>query len=113
MAITKFLQTAQTLEIQAYRKPAEYPSMKKTHVPFSGAPYKHPCDPDKIILVADPFSTNSFYYEFIADDIGFAEELPHRVTLSNETVVMARIWVKKKSVAVRCDPFVVDEIRIV
>jgi len=65
-----------------------------------------------MILVADPYSTNTFYYEFRADTVSFVEELPSIVNLDGETVMMARIWVKKKSVAVRCSPFVVEDLRL-
>ena len=64
-----------------------------------------------MILIADPFSDNTFYYEFKAQDIAFAEDLPNITTLAGESVSMVRIWVKKQSIAVRCTPFIVDSIR--
>ncbi len=99
-------------EIEAYRKPGDLNKLRKTHIPFSGAPHKHPYDPKKIILVPDPYSGTPFYYEFRSSDISFAEELPSMVTLDGETFKMARIWVKKTSVGLLCSPFLVEETKI-
>jgi inorganic pyrophosphatase len=98
-------------EIQAYKKPRDPKAIRHTHVAFSGAPRKHPYDAQKIILVPDPYSTNTFYYEFITDDISYVEELPSLVDMDGQTVTMARIWVKKMSIGMRCTPFFVEDIR--
>jgi len=111
MPITGFLQKAERLEIQAYKRPDDSVELRKTHVPFSGAPLKHPYDSQKVILVIDPYSTNTFYLEFNAGDISYVEDLPNLVNLDGETITMARIWVKKMSVGVRCTPFIVEETR--
>ncbi|MEH0019698.1 MAG: inorganic pyrophosphatase Ppa [Desulfobacter sp.] len=95
-------------EVQAYAKPGKID--RNTYVPFSGSPRKHPYDPERFVLVADPFTTNTFYYEFKISDIGRADELPSITNIDGESVPMARIWVKKRSVGIRSTPFVVDEI---
>ncbi len=102
-------QMFEKFEIQAYKKPSDLGRLKKTHVPFTGSPGKHPYAPDKAILVVDPCSTNTFYYEFEKEDISYAEELPNMVNLEGEALIMARIWVKKRSIAMRCSPFIVDD----
>ena len=79
-------------------------------MPFSGAPLKHPYDSQKVILVIDPYSTNTFYYEFLADDISYVEELPSLVNEDGKTITMVRLWVKKMSVGLRCTPFIVQDI---
>lgn len=109
MPITKFLQKTNKHEILTYRKPKDPLKLKKTHVPYSGSPQKHPYDPDKIILIPDPYSSNAFYYEFKANDISLVEELVNIVDQDGETVHMVRVWVKKRSVAVLCSPFLVDD----
>jgi len=109
MPITKFLQESITVAMQAYEaKPRQ--DLRQTHVPFSGSPQKHPYDSKKCILVVDPYSSNTFYYEFDTSDIGHAEELPSIVNLDGEVVNMALVWVRKKSVGLRCAPFVVDAV---
>ncbi len=113
MPITNFLQKAQKLEIQAYKKPRDIKKLRADHVPFSGSPLKHPSDAKKVILVADPYSSNTFYYEFRAEDIAFVEELPNLVSADGESINMARIWVRKRSVGVRCTPFMVEDINII
>ena len=65
----------------------------------------------KIILVVDPCSDNTFYYEFNTEDISFVEELANIVTMDGTVIPMARIWVKKKSIAIRSTPFVVETTR--
>ena len=105
-----FIQKAEKLEIQAYKKPKDLKSIKKTHVAFSGSPLKHPYNPKKVILVADPLSTNPFYFEFKKDDIFYVEEMPNIVNLEGEAITLARVWVKKMSVGVRCTPFIVEDI---
>ena len=111
MTLPTILQKAQKLDIEAYKRPKDWKSLAKTHVPFSGSPQKHPYDKNKVILVADPFSTNAFYYEFKVSDIDYIEDLARLVTLEGETVNMARLWIKKKSVGLRSTPFVVEDVK--
>jgi hypothetical protein len=97
------------LEIEAFKRPKDIGVLKRTHVAFSGAPRKHWYDPSKVILIADPFSRATYYYEFRIEDIDFVQEQPNIVNPENEIIPMVRIWVKKRSIAVRCTPFIVDE----
>ena len=110
MPITEHLQETKKLEIQAYEKPKDIKALRHTHVPFSGNPRKHPYDPDRVILIVDPYSTNTFYYEFLADDISYVEELPNLVDENGKTITMVRLWVKKMSVGLRSAPFIVQDI---
>lgn len=109
MTLPTFLQKAQKLDIEAYKKPKDWKSLLKTHVPYSGSPQKHPYDTKKVIFVVDPFSTNTFYYEFKIRDIDYIEDLHNLVSIEGEAVTMVRIWVKKKSIGVRCTPFMVED----
>jgi len=99
-------------EIQSYKRPKDVKSLTNTHISFSGSPQKHPYDSKKIIIVADPYSTNTFYYEFNTRDISYVEEMPNIVTIDGETITLARVWVKKRSVGVRCTPFLVEDTRV-
>ena len=109
MAFESLPQETLKFQIQAYKKPKDLHVLRKTHVSFSGSPQKHPYDSDKVILIADPFSTNNLYYEFKKDDISYVEDLPNLVDLDGSTIAVVRIWVKKLSVAVRCSPFIVED----
>ena len=109
---TKSLNQEQgNFDLQLYRRPKDPKELTKTHVAFSGSPQKHPFSSDKIILIADPYSGDSMFYEFNITDIYYAEKLPSLVNLDGETVSIARIWVKKNAVALRCSPFLVQDTR--
>jgi inorganic pyrophosphatase len=95
-------------EIQTYKRPQNIKELINTHVPFSGAPQWHPYEPGKVILVPDPFSTHTFYYEFDAEHISYVEELPSLVNIEGESISIVRIWVEKGRMGLRCSPFVVE-----
>jgi len=107
MPITKFLEKTKPLDVLEYKKQKTLKDLRSTHVSFSGSPHKHPYDSEKFILVVDPYSTSTFYYEFENADVEFAEELPSIINIDGDTVNMILIWVKKNSIALRCSPFVV------
>ncbi|WP_022664002.1 hypothetical protein [Desulfospira joergensenii] len=108
MSLNNILGVKEKFEIQTYGKPGDFDVSR--HIPFTGSPKKHPHEKDKVILIADPFSANTFFYEFKARDISFAEELPSIANMEGKSVPMARIWLKKQSVGVQCTPFVVDDV---
>jgi inorganic pyrophosphatase len=97
--------------LQAYRQPKDIRALRVENVSFAGSPRKHPYDPDKIVLVADPYSTNTFYFEFSKDDIAYVEELPSIVDMDGTTLTMIRMWVRKGGIAVRCTPFIAGDTR--
>jgi len=103
---------AQKLEIQAYQRPADVKNLRKTHVAFTGSPHKHPYDRSRVILIVDPSSTDTIYYEFSKKDISYVEEIPNQVSPEGDTYLMVRIWVKKRSIAVRSSAFVVEDTRV-
>ncbi len=106
MSIRKYLSTEPLNELVKYSTFADY---SKEHVAFSGAPKKHPYDKDKIILILDPFSAHTLFYEFRVEDIAHVDELPQIVSEGGEALKMVRIWVKKGSFGVRYEPFVVED----
>ena len=109
MTVESYPQEALKFEIQAYKKPKELHVLRKTHVSFSGSPRKHPYNPNKVILIVDPFSTNNLYFEFNKDAVSYVEELPNLVDLDGNAIAVVRVWVKKLSVAIRCTPFIVED----
>jgi inorganic pyrophosphatase len=96
-------------ELQAYEKPSDLTHFRKTHIPYSGSPHKHPYDSEKVILVPDPYGNKTIYFEFKIDDISYVEELPNLVDPEGKVITIARIWVKKGSVALLCSAFVVED----
>ena len=106
MTIATFLEKAKKFEVDTYNR---IPDLRTNHVAFTGAPRKHPADEDKIVLIVDPFSTQTFYYEFKTVDIEGVEVLPSLATMNGKSVTMVRLWVKKGSVAVKSIPFVVED----
>ncbi len=106
MSIMKFLEKANKFELDAYRK---FPHLARDYVAFTGAPQRHPFRDDRVLLVADPFSRQAFYYEFDLGDVEGVEVLPKLVTMDGESVTMARLWVKKGSIGIRSNPFVVED----
>ena len=111
MANESYPTEAPKFQIQAYKIPKDISLMRKTHVSFSGSPKKHPYDPERVVLVADPFSTNNLFYEFTKENISYVEELPNLVNQGGETITMVRVWVKKRSIGIRCSPFIVEDTR--
>ena len=100
-----------TFDIQINRRPQDLRGFRDTHSPFSGLLLKHPHDSEKVILVADPHGSNPVYYEFRMDDISSLEKLPNIVKLDGKTIHLARLWVKKRSIGIKCTPFMVNDVR--
>ncbi|PLX50796.1 MAG: inorganic pyrophosphatase Ppa [Desulfobulbaceae bacterium] len=109
MPLRNFPAGVKAFALQVYTRPKDKRVLRETHVAFTGTPQHHYHDDDKIILVTDPFSSNTFYYEFFTKDISFVEEVGTTVTLDGEALPIMRLWVKKKSIGVRCTPFVVAD----
>ena len=105
MASITSLQKSEKFEIEKYKVPKDIQSLSKTHMPYTGSPQKHPRDPDRIILIPDPYNSNSPYLEFNKVDITHVEKLANVVNMGGETVTMVRVWVKNDSVAIQCTPF--------
>jgi len=110
MTTTKFLTEAKKLELVKYQKTADRNQLRKTHVAYSGSLRKHPSDPDKLILLADPYGGNTTFYEFKNDDIGCAEKLPNIVNSAGDDVTMVMLWVKKGSIGIRSAAFMVEDV---
>ena len=91
-------------EIQAYR--ADPP---QDAVSFVGSPRKHPYDDGKIILVNEDADGASTIIEFRVEDILGAQDMPSPVTAAGESYSVVRLWVRRKAVGIRYEPFEVDE----
>lgn len=110
MTTSLLVKATEKMEIAAFKRPKNMGRLKQSHVAYTGSPRKHPYDSNKIVLLADPYSCNTYYYEFKTDDITFVEELPNIVDLNDEVVAMVRVWVKKGRIGLRCTPFWVEDL---
>ncbi len=111
MPLRNFPEAVKEFAIQIHKKPENIEVLSQTHVSFTGTPQKHQHDPDKVILVIDPYSSNVSYYEFHTGDISFVEELNNSVDMEGRVIPIMRLWVKKKSIGIHCTPFMVADTR--
>jgi hypothetical protein len=108
MTTTKFLTEAKKLELIQYQNSPDRNQLVKTHIAFSGSLRQHPYDSDKVILLSEPYSSNTTFYEFMREHIGCVEKLPNIVNSDGNDVTMVMLWVKKGSIGIRSAAFIVD-----
>jgi hypothetical protein len=84
-------------------------STPKDAVAFSGTLRKHPNDPDKCILFAEPSGSEPAILEFRKADIRAVEEMPSLVDETGHSRPVMRLWIRRGSLGVRYEPFEVDE----
>jgi hypothetical protein len=106
MSFEKYLESKPFYEITKYSR---HPDFSKGNVAFTGAPRKHPYDDKKILLISDPFSSNTIFFEFKLSTITHIEELSQIATESGEIVNLVKIWVKKGSMGLKYEPFIVED----
>jgi len=104
--IKKYLESLPTFDLE------KYDPRKNIHdhcISFIGTPKKHPYDHDKLILVQNPYSSDTVFYEFYLENIEAVEDVPSLVTETGESMKMVKIWVTKGSRGLRYEPFEVNE----
>jgi hypothetical protein len=106
MNITPYLDQSSFRELIKY---SSHPDLSKDNVAFTGSPKKHPYDQKKILLISDPFSSNTIIFEFNIADISHAEEISRIVSETGEGLKLIKIWVKKGSLGLKYEPFVVAD----
>lgn len=105
MSIVKFLGESKFYDMEVYK---DKNRLKEKAIPFSGSLRPH-INSNLISLLSDPLDKHSIIYEFLIEDILFAEELSGRVRSDGVAVEMARIWVKKNSMAMKIEPLLVKD----
>ena len=105
MSITRYLDTAPLSDIEKY---ISHIDLGKEAVPFVGAPRKHPYDEEKLLLVLEPFSSKTVFYEFLLEDICYVEDMASLGTASGQNLSMVKVWVRKGSLGLQYQPFEVD-----
>lgn len=76
------------------------------YFPFEGSPKRHPANDNILILISNPFDINKLFYEFHLDTISAIEEIG-TYSSENSSFYKVRVWVKKGSVAVKSETFIV------
>ncbi len=105
MIVQKYLETLPLFEIERYDV---YHDLSEECISFHGSPRKHPYDKEKMILVLDPFSSHTVFYEFFIEDIKGVDAEPSIATENGDNLNMVRIWVKKGSLGLKYEPFEVS-----
>ncbi|MBN1496787.1 MAG: inorganic pyrophosphatase Ppa [Spirochaetes bacterium] len=80
---------------------------RKSYRSFIGTPKKHPKDENILILLTDPFSKNTEFYEFAVDSIASVEEIDTITNEDGESAMKVRLWIKKGMPAIKAKPFIV------
>lgn len=75
--------------------------------PFEGSPKRHPTNENILILIANPFEESKHFYEFHLDTINAVEEIGTLTSNENDSVYQIRVWVKKGTMAVKSETFIV------
>ena len=105
MSIKKYLDTESFFYITKYDSHADLP---KEAVRFTGNPRKHPYDENKIVLITDPFSSHTAFFEFNIQDILYVENKTNLVSDTGASVSRADVWIKKGGIGIKYEPFEVD-----
>jgi hypothetical protein len=106
MSVIKYIDTQPLSDIAKYKSKIDY---RNSAISFTGSARKHPYDQEKLLLVADPFSTHTVFYEFRMKDIVHYDDLPGIATDSGENLMMIRLWINKGSLGLKYEPFEVDD----
>lgn len=106
MSLDKLLEISKQYEIEKVKQKID---LDKDFIAFTGTPQKHPHDNTKIIIVMNPFSTHTIFYEFSLKDIKHVEELPSVVDMKGHSIKIVKIWVRKGSYGLKYEPFVVAD----
>ena len=75
--------------------------------PFEGSPTRHPAKENILILISNPFEEKKQFYEFHLDTISFVEEMSTLNSNGSNSVYQIRVWVKKGTMAVKSETFIV------
>lgn len=109
MPIANLMQTLGPWDLMAYDPDVDRENLARHHVAYTGAARKFGREERKLLLITDPFSSNTSYLEFMAVDISLVEEAGNIVDPDGEVIPLVRVWVRKGSIGVRSTPFVVED----
>jgi len=81
--------------------------LKEDFIAFVGSPKKHPSNENILMLITNPFDENKQFYEFYMDSISAIEEIGTISSENCKSVYQIRIWVRKGTMAIRSETFIV------
>ena len=84
-------------------------TLRKEALPYVGQLRQHKDDEEKVFLRQDPLSPGTNMLEFKKADVLYAEDLKTLSDQKGETVRLIRLWIKKGSVGIRLEPFMVSD----
>lgn len=101
--VQKLLDTTKKYSIDKLRNV----NYSKEYQPFEGSPKRHPTNENILILISNPFEEYKKYFEFHLDTVSAMEEIGTVTSNDNTSVYQIRVWVKKGTMAVKSETFIV------
>jgi hypothetical protein len=112
MPLDTVIPQTERFDIQPLQHPhATTEQLRADNVAFVGAPMQHPHREESILLVTEVHGSSPLYYEFRRADIAHIDARPNITDVEGRTVAMARVWVRKGSIAMRYTPFIVADLK--
>ena len=93
-------------QIEPFR--GSYEKLRNSAVMFTGSP-RTSNSQDRILLLNDPCSQHSFFYEFRTTDVLYAEEAANLSLPDGSTAARVRLWIRKGATALKIEPFHVQD----
>lgn len=82
--------------------------LKQKAVQYVGTPKKNSENTDRIFLRTDPSASDGSLLEFRIGDVLYVEEMETITTKEGGASVLMKLWIKKGSVGVKLEPFIVE-----
>jgi len=101
--VKRLLETSRQFNIDRLRQP----DFKEDYSSFEGSPRRHPSNEKILLLVINPFDENMMFYEFNLDTVSAVEEIGTIASSDSKSAYQVRIWVKKGTLAVKSETFIV------
>lgn len=101
--VKRLLEISQQFNIDKLR----HPDFKEDFTSFEGSPKRHPSNENILLLVTNPFDVNKQFYEFNLDTVSAVEEIGTISSGDSKNAYQVRIWVKKGTLAVKSETFIV------
>lgn len=101
--VQKLLEISRNYDVDKLRSV----NYREDYIPFEGSPKRHPTNDNILILIANPFEVDKKFFEFYLDTISAIEEIGTLTSDDNKSAYQIRVWVKKGTMAVRSETFIV------